>query len=357
MVMAIVLLAATLALAWANGANDVSKGVAALAGSGVATPHAAWMLGVVATFAGGMAAIAWGSALGTLFGGGFLKGASQLPIGAALSALAGAAGFVLLATWRRWPVSTTHALIGGILGAAIVQFGIREVAYQAVAVKFLFPLLLSPVLAIGLCALLLLANRWLEARVPQWTPGCCSRDDYQRDPFVCAPASKRPGRLARSLWLGLHWFSGGAVSFARGLNDVPKIAALMVPVFVAWPALALSTYGPQTAIALTALAMTGGAILAGRRLLPVLATQVSTMTPTSGLFANLGTAILVFGATPLGFPVSTTHVATGSLIGVRVANHAPPRAHDALRTILIAWVVTLPSAAMLSAVLALGIAR
>ncbi len=357
MVMAIILLAATLALAWANGANDVSKGVAALAGSGVATPWAAWMMGVLATFAGGMAAIGWGGALGTLFGAGFLRGVSQLPIGAALSALAGAASFVLLATWRRWPVSTTHALIGGILGAAIVHFGFREVAYQAVASKVLFPLLLSPVLAIGLCALLLLANRWLEARLPQWTPGCCASEDYQRDPLVCAPACERPSRLVRNLWLGAHWFSGGAVSFARGLNDVPKIAALMIPVFIAWPGLAAVGHGPAIAIALTVIAMTGGAVIAGRRLLPVLATQVSTMTLTTGLFANLGTAILVFGATPLGLPVSTTHVATGSLIGVRVADHAPPHAHDALRTILVAWLITLPSAAILSAGLTAGLVR
>jgi PiT family inorganic phosphate transporter len=164
----IVLLIATLALAWANGANDVSKGVAALAGSGVATARAAWLLGVWATFAGGVAAISWGGALGNLFGGGFLKGSSPFPVGAALAALVGAASFVLLATWRRWPVSTTHALIGGILGAAIIHYGFRAVAYQAVANKVLLPLLLSPLLAIGLCALLLLANRRLETRLPRW---------------------------------------------------------------------------------------------------------------------------------------------------------------------------------------------
>ena len=102
---------------------------------------------------------------------------------------------------------------------------------------------------------------------------------------------------------------------------------------------------------LTSLAMTGGALMAGRRLLPVLAQEVSAMTPTTGLLANLGTALLVLGATPLGLPVSTTHVAAGSIIGVRVADHAPPRARDALRTILLAWFVTLPATAALSAVL------
>jgi PiT family inorganic phosphate transporter len=75
------------------------------------------------------------------------------------------------------------------------------------------------------------------------------------------------------------------------------------------------------------------------------------------LFANLGTAFLVLGATPLGLPVSTTHVSAGSPIGVRVADHAPPRARDALRTILMAWLVTLPSAAAFAALIALIVTR
>ncbi|MGQ0741054.1 MAG: inorganic phosphate transporter [Alphaproteobacteria bacterium] len=342
---------AALTLAWANGANDVSKGVAALAGSGVASARAAWMLGTLATFAGGLAAILLGGALGSLFGGGFLQGAPSLTVAAALAALLGAAGFVLIATWQRWPVSTTHALIGGIIGAAAIQFGIGQIAFQAVTNTFLMPLLLSPLLAIALCALLLRINRAVEARLPHWSPGCCAIDAYKRDPFVCLPPGQQVSPSVRRAWLVLHWITGGAVSFARGLNDVPKMAALMLPAILAWPAIGTADSAP-IAIVLTALAMTGGAILAGRRLLPVLAERVSTMTPATGFTANLGTAILVLGATPLGLPVSTTHVTTSSLIGVRVADHAPPRASDALRTILLAWLVTLPSAAIMSAAVA-----
>lgn len=351
MLSAALLSTVTLMLAWANGSNDVSKEVAALAGSGIATPRAGSILGVFATLAGGLSAIPWGGALGALFGGGFLKGADVLPVGAALAALAGAAGFVALSTWRRWPVSTTHALIGGIVGAAVAQFGIRDVAYRALAAKFLVPLLASPALAIGLCWALLLLNRYVEARMPQWTAGCCAPEDHKKDPFICAPPEQRPSTMTRRVWLALHWLSGGAVSFARGLNDVPKMAALMIPALAAWPASAITAKGPALAIMLTSLAMTGGALMAGRRLLPVLAQEVSAMTPTTGLFANLGTTLLVLGATPLGLPVSTTHVAAGSIIGVRVADHAPPRARDALRTILLAWFVTLPAAAALSAIL------
>ncbi|MBI3676990.1 MAG: inorganic phosphate transporter [Proteobacteria bacterium] len=356
MMLSAILFIAALALAWANGANDVSKGIAALAGSGVASARTAWLLGTATTLAGGIVAIFWGNALSTLFGGGFLQGASSLPMAAALAALLGSAGFVLLATWRRWPVSTTHALIGGIVGAAAIQFGVRQIAFQAMASKFLVPLLLSPLLAIGVCWVLLRLNRVLEAHMPQWTPGCCDFAEYKRDPFACAPGGQHVSPLVKRTWLLLHWLSGGAVSFARGLNDVPKMAALMIPAVLAWPAVG-PAHSAALAVGLTALSMTGGAILGGRRLLPVLAEQVSTMTPATGLMANLGTALLVLGATPLGLPVSTTHVATGSLIGVRVADRAPPHVADALRTILMAWLVTLPAAAVVSAAIALVLVR
>ena len=76
------------------------------------------------------------------------------------------------------------------------------------------------------------------------------------------------------------------------------------------------------------------------------------MNVTTGLFANMGTALLVLAATPLGVPVSTTHISAGSLIGVRFADSAPPLAQDALRTILLAWFVTLPFALIAAAIVA-----
>jgi PiT family inorganic phosphate transporter len=121
---------------------------------------------------------------------------------------------------------------------------------------------------------------------------------------------------------------------------------------MAWPELT-ATRGASLSIVGISVAMACGSLMAGRLLLPVLAERVSTMTPTTGLFANLGTAALVPGATPLGLPVSTTNVAAGSLIGVRVGDHAPPRTGDALRTMLYAWLVTLPSAALIAALSAL----
>ena len=352
MILAIALFLATIALGWANGANDVSKGVAALAGSGVTSPRSAWLLGVAGTAAGGGAAIYAGEALSALFGGGFLRGASMLGVEAAFAALVGATGFVLTATWMRWPVSTTHALIGGVVGAALIQFGPEGVAFNAILAGFAVPLLLSPLMAIALCWILIQINRVAEAHIPHWTPGCCEQEEWRRDPFVCAPATDRPPLVVRRAWLSLHWVSAGAVSFARGMNDTPKIAALMIPAFAYLPAAELSDHGPRLAVVAIALAMTIGGLMAGRRILPILAKGVSSMNASTGLFANIGTAFLVLAATPLGYPVSTTHVATGSLIGVRVAGHAPVRSRDALRVILLAWLVTLPAAGVAAALTA-----
>jgi PiT family inorganic phosphate transporter len=97
------------------------------------------------------------------------------------------------------------------------------------------------------------------------------------------------------------------------------------------------------------LAMGAGGVLGGRRILAVLATRVARLDSASGLAANLGTSALVLAATPLGLPVSTTHVSTGALIGVRWRCDARPAAGDALAAIVFGWVVTLPVAALVAA--------
>ncbi len=357
MITAIVLLAMVLALAWANGANDVAKGVATLSGSGIAGAQRALLWGSFASVLGGLAAIAWGGALVSLFSKGFLAGNPELSWGFSFGAIGGAAGWVLLATWLRLPVSTTHALIGGVAGAALATWGAEAVRLAAVVNKALVPLLASPLIAIGVCSVLLFATRLVERRLPAWSPGCCATADYERDPFVCAAPQDVSTRTVRRIWLGLHWLSSGLVSFARGLNDVPKIAALGLPAVFALP-LAESPLITATtaALLLVTLAMGAGSIWGGYRLLPMLASGVSQLDVRTGLAANLGTSMLVLAASPLGLPVSTTHVSTGSLMGVRFAEGRRPKTGDALKVILFGWVVTLPVAAALAILLA-SIAR
>jgi PiT family inorganic phosphate transporter len=264
------------------------------------------------------------------------------------SALCGAFGWVSFATLRGLPVSTTHGLLGGIVGAALSQVGVAGLNGGAVAHKALLPLLASPLLAIVLCAGLLLAVRWLARLVPAWRPGCCEPAEWQADPFRCAGMGSAPASPFRKTLLhGLHWLSSGAVSFARGLNDVPKIAALLI---LALPGLGLSPAETTLwAVGTVTAAMVAGSLWGGLRVAQVLAFRVAELDAGRGLAANVGTSLLVLAASPLGLPVSTTHVSTGSLMGVRFADRSAPAQADALRAILVAWLVTLPVAALIGA--------
>lgn len=336
-----------LLLAWSNGANDVSKGIATLIGSGLAKPAPAILWGTLWTLLGGVAAAFWGAALAANFAHGYLAAGFRPDTPFIAGALCGAFGWVAIATRLGFPVSTTHGLLGGIAGAALSEAGTEGLNGGAMASKALLPLLVSPLLAIVLCAALLLGVRWLAARVPAWQPGCCEATEWQADPFRCAGAGAPPKGLRVALLRYLHWLSSGAVSFARGLNDVPKIAALLV---LALPALGLTP--AQTtfwAVGAVTAAMVGGSLWGGLRVARVLAFRVAELNAGTGLAANLGTSLLVLAASPLGLPVSTTHVSTGALMGVRAAERSQPRQADALRAILVAWVVTLPVAALIGA--------
>jgi inorganic phosphate transporter, PiT family len=341
-----------LILAWANGANDVSKGVAALLGSGLSHAKKAILWGTGWTVLGGLAAVAWGAALVQTFGNGFLAPGFPLTLSFVTSALTGAFGWVLLSTRLGWPVSTTHALLGGIVGAALTMAGPAGLELNAVTRKALLLLLVSPLIAILLCGGVLAVSRAVVWRIPPWRPGCCPREAWHRDPFVCATGPVPPHPVRR-LWVMLHWLSGGATSFARGLNDVPKIAAFLVLAMAPGASPELAPQAALGAIALVTLVMGLGSLWGGFRVLHVLANRVTAMDPAQGLVANAGTSLLVLAASPLGLPVSTTHVSTGALMGIRFVEKRLPRQADALRAILFAWVVTLPVAAMLAAATAL----
>jgi PiT family inorganic phosphate transporter len=138
----------------------------------------------------------------------------------------------------------------------------------------------------------------------------------------------------------VHFLSAGAVSFARGLNDTPKIAALL---------LVGETVAPGVAVVGVGLSMAVGGWFAARRVAETMSLRVTEMNAGQGLIANLVTALLVLGASNFGVPVSTTHVSCGSLFGIGTVTR---QAHwRTIRHILLAWFLTLPLAALLGAAL------
>ncbi|MEO6696658.1 MAG: inorganic phosphate transporter [Gammaproteobacteria bacterium] len=341
-----------LALAWANGANDVAKGVATLTGGGVTSARRAIVWGTLCTMLGGLAALAWGGALLSTFSKGFLASGFPVSLSFVAAVMVGAAAWVFMATRLGLPVSTTHALLGGVVGAALVLAGPQGLRTVAIANKALLPLLVSPLIAVAFCWGLLLVARFVEKKIPAWGPGCCEREAWQKNPFVCAEnAEQLPLPWVQRIWVGLHWLSSGATSFARGLNDVPKIAAFLVLVVALAPALpsSVAQYNAIWPIVAVTLVMGLGSVWGGLRVLQVLAHRVTPMDTRTGLVANVGTSLLVLAATPLGLPVSTTHVSTGALMGIRWGEGVKPDQADALKLILFGWVITLPVAALLAA--------
>ncbi|MBV9125219.1 MAG: inorganic phosphate transporter, partial [Planctomycetes bacterium] len=137
------------------------------------------------------------------------------------------------------------------------------------------------------------------------------------------------------------YLSGGAVGFARGLNDTPKIVALLLA------GEAGEAIAPNLGLALVAILMAVGGILNARRVAETMSRKITRMNPGQGFTANLVTSLLVASASRLGLPVSTTHVACGSLFGIGVVNRTA-RVKTIL-AILLAWVTTLPIGAALAA--------
>ena len=363
MIAAAIVLAA-LVLAFANGANDNFKGVATLQGCGRASYRRALALATLTTLAGSLSASVAATALAWRFSGrGLVPDAVVAEPVFVLAAALGAAATVLLATRLAFPVSTTHALTGALLGAGLAVAGPAEVAFRALTSSFLTPLLLSPLIALLLAAGLRPALRRLEAALPR-EPSClCAAPALeavaegvgglvrlQAGPALrldrsdsCERHGARPlvTFAPRAVVDAVHVVSAGAVGFARGLNDAPKIAGLLIT---------LKVVAPGLGIAALAVAMAFGGLLAARRVARTLAFGITGMNATEGLSANLVTAGLVVLASPLGLPVSTTHVTCGALFGIGAANGEAR--WKMIAAIATAWAVTLPVAAAASAIAA-----
>ncbi|ULA68199.1 MAG: Phosphate transporter [Nitrospira sp.] len=354
--------ALVLALAYANGTNDVSKAIATLVGSGVTNYRTAILWGTAWTVAGaGFAALVAGAMVKT-FSNGLLQTGTLLSPIIALSILFGAMVWVFVASRTGLPVSTTHALTGAIVGTGLMAFAGEGLLWPAIGKKIALPLLLSPFLAFGLSLLLHPAMRWSAEK---WGGAClclmpASRALFTIDarrstrilfqstgfgqPIVAVPAQCDRAGL-RGLAVGLdtiHWLSSGLASFARGTNDAPKIVAMLLlgSTTATWP----STWFQFAAFGGVAFAMGLGSYLGGLKVTEVLAEKVTRMDHAEGLTANLTTSTLVLCSGWLGLPVSTTHVSSSAIIGIGLLKGVNAVRWTTVRDMVLAWVITLPAA-------------
>jgi PiT family inorganic phosphate transporter len=326
-------------LAYANGANDNFKGVATLYGSGVVSFRTALLWGTTATFAGSLTAAFLGQALIKLFSGSGLVPPEIVAEPAFLLAvLLGASTTVFTTARMGIPISTTHALIGGLTGAGLAAAS-NAFQFAPLLEKFLIPLAVAPLIPVVVIGLIFPTMRFTLTQLRPLLP---YRPHLQAHPLgadIVTP-SLTPSLTLQRLRDGVHFLSAGAVSFARGLNDAPKIAGI---------ALAAGALGVNISIFAIALAMALGGLIHARAVAETLSHKITNISHQEGIAANLVTSFLVLFASKFAVPVSTTHVSVGSIFGIGLARRD---ANTKLITgIVSAWVLTLPAAMLLAAIL------
>lgn len=360
--MEFILIAAVVLLAAANGANDNFKGVATLWGANRTSygPALAWA--TATTFAGSLAALGLASGLVEKFSGAHLVAQAVLARPEFLAAAAlGAAATVLIATRFGAPISTTHALAGALVGSGVAAAGAEQVNFAALGAGIALPLAVSPLLAmmltLGLHPAVDRLGRGRDCLCVEPKPGLAS---VQPGAAFAAAVAAVPGiRWAHaadcpaatagrtSLSGVLHWLTAAGISFARGLNDTPKIAALL---------LAVSAAGGRASFGVVAVAMAAGGLLGAARVARTMSRQITPIGGGQGLAANLVAAVLVTAASLVALPVSTTHVTSGGIFGIGLLQRREANWRQ-VREILQAWLVTLPAGFLLAAGFFLLLAR
>jgi PiT family inorganic phosphate transporter len=346
--MVVFILAVGLLLAFANGANDNFKGFGTVWGARTLSFRAALIWATVATAAGSAASVVLAQGLTRQFSGKGLVADTVVADPNFLAAVAaGAAITVLGATRLALPISTTHAVIGGLFGAGLAA---GTVNVGVLAALFVAPLLLSPLLSatLGFAAQAIAGPRLVQKDCLCLVEGAATG----RGSLALSRAGAASAVVAHhetcerivhphlrfsvgAILDRVHIASAASVCFARSVNDTPKLAALLIG------AQALGGAGPA---ALTAIAMVGGGLLFSRRVAETMSLRLNRLDSSQGLLANLVTSALVLSASAFALPVSTTHVAVGAIAGAGA--HAKTLDWSAVRHVLMSWVATLPVAAL-----------
>ncbi|MFQ5631293.1 MAG: anion permease [bacterium] len=359
---------ATIFLAYSNDANDNFKGVATLFGSDTTDYRKALGWATITTFLGSVCSVFFAQALLRHFTGKGLvpdvvTGSPEFATAVAL----GAGLTVILATITGFPISTTHSITGALVGAGFGAVG-AQVNFAVLGSKFFAPLLLSPLMAVVLGSLFYLGFRYVRIRMGVTKEMCvCVGEKEQVVPLLppsegagalafrsnLAPAiaidttqnctTRYTGRLVgmpvQKLLDFLHFVSAGVVSFARGLNDTPKIVALL---------LVLQAFDVQLGMAVVGVAIAIGGLLNARKVAQTISKKITPLNHGQGFTANLVTGLLVIFASRFGMPVSTTHVSVGSLFGLGLVTRSGSR--GVITKILLSWLLTLPVAALASGI-------
>jgi inorganic phosphate transporter, PiT family len=318
-ILLVVVVAVALGFDFTNGFHDTANAVATSVSTRALSPRLAVLIAAVANLAGAFVTTAVAKTVG--------KGIIDTGLATertVLAALIGAIAWNLFTWWLGLPSSSSHALIGGLIGAALVQSGSKGVEWHDIAHKVAIPAVFAPLIAFSAAFLLLLLIYW----VFRWmTPGVANR-------------SFRLGQLASGTW----------VAFTHGANDAQKTMGVI--------ALALFAHGsidefyiPTWVKIAAGLAIAAGTYAGGWRIMRTLGQRVIQMEPASGFSAQATAGATIYLATHYGYPLSTTHVISGAVMGAGATKRLSAVRWGVAGNIVVAWILTIPMSALVAAAL------
>jgi PiT family inorganic phosphate transporter len=313
----VVVIAVGLAFDFTNGFHDTANYVATWVGTRAMSPRSAVLISAVANLAGAFVTTAVAKTVGK-----GLIDTNLVTNQVLLAALLGAIAWNLLTWWFGLPSSSTHALVGGLCGAALVRAGTKGVLWHGLWEKVIIPAAASPVIGfLGALILVVLIYR-LFFRA---SPGMANR-------------GFRYGQLVSGTW----------VAFTHGANDAQKTMGVI--------ALALYTHGsistfyiPTWVKIVAALTIGAGTYVGGWRIIRTLGQRIYKMAPEHGFAAQISAGTTLYLGTHFGFPISTTHVVTGSVMGAGATRRLSAVRWGVAGNIVFAWLLTLPAAGLVAA--------
>ena len=301
-----------------NGFHDTANAIATSVATRALRPQYALLMATAFNFLGAFA----GTAVAKTIGAGLVDDATTTQTIVAAS-LIGAIIWNLITWWLGLPSSSSHALIGGLLGATIIAAGVGAVKWDGVWNKVVIPLVTSPIIGFLGALTLMVALMWIFR-------------GFARRPLG-------------AIFKRLQVFSAGFMAFAHGSNDAQKTMGIITLALYSAGAIS-SVEVPLWVIFVSATAISLGTAMGGWRIMHTMGHRVVELEPIHGFAAETTAATVIYGAAHFGMPVSTTHVISSAIMGVGSARGARGVKWGVARSILIAWVLTLPAAGILGAV-------
>ncbi len=316
-VLLVVVVAVALGFDFTNGFHDTANAVATSISTRALSPRAAVAVASAANLVGAFVTTAVAKTVG--------KGIVDTGLASTktvLAALLGATAWNLLTWWLGLPSSSSHALIGGLVGAAMAQSWTKGVQWHGLAHKVVIPALVAPTLAFGVAFVLLIAIYWL----------------FQRLSSGIANRTFRLGQLA----------SGTFMAYTHGANDAQKTMGVVALALFANGSIS-HFYIPWWVKLGAGLAIAAGTYVGGWRIMRTLGQRLYKMEPAAGFAAQVSAGAVIDLATRLGYPLSTTHVISGAVLGAGSTRRLSAVRWGIAGNIVVAWFLTIPAAALVAA--------